>query len=197
MFTGIIETVGIVKNISSEGTNLVFEIESGISSSLTLGQSVSHNGVCLTIIRTGSNSHCVAAVEETIQRTNFGSLKKGSRINLERSMQFNGRLDGHLVQGHVDTVAICIHAESMNGSFKFTFSHPVAPDYISISKGSIAVNGVSLTVVDSSRESFSVSVIPYTYENTIFNELKISDPVNVEFDLIGKYVARILETINS
>ena len=191
MFTGIIEEVGEVVSLRKEGTNVHFEIHSPFTNELKVDQSVAHNGCCLTVVNLDNSSYTVTAIQETHDKTNLGSWKAGTKINLERCMMLNGRLDGHIVQGHVDTIAKCTEIQDLNGSWKFTFSF--FGDFITVEKGSITVNGTSLTVVDSVDNSFSVCIIPYTYDHTNFNSLSVGDQVNIEFDVIGKYVQRILQ----
>ncbi len=196
MFTGIIEAFGRVAAIEREGSNAHFTIESPISHELKIDQSVSHNGVCLTVVEIGDRKHRVTAVDETLQRSNLGQLQIGSLVNLERAMQANARLDGHIVQGHVDVTAICTDVQDLDGSWVFSFEHPFQPEYLLVDKGSICVNGVSLTVVkptnSNKKGTFSVSIIPFTFEHTNFKDLKIGNSVNLEFDVIGKYVAKHL-----
>ena len=183
MFTGIIETLGIVKNIVQENDNFHISIQSEITSELRIDQSVAHNGVCLTVIDIKEKVYTVTAIKETLDKTNLENLTIGDSINL----------DGHIVQGHVDEIAKCISIESQNGSYRFTFKYNSKNNNITIEKGSITINGVSLTVVDSQKNTFSVAIIPYTLENTCFNNLKVDDIVNLEFDVIGKYVARLIQ----
>lgn len=191
MFTGIIEQLGTIQQIEKEQGNVHFTIEAPFTTELKIDQSVAHNGVCLTVVAMKGNEYVVTAIQETLDVTNLGSWKVGSKINLERCMQMNGRLDGHIVQGHVDTIATCIGIEDQDGSWKFIFSYEA--DYVTVKKGSITVNGVSLTVVDSEDGTFSVCIIPYTLEHTSFHQLKLNDEVNLEFDIIGKYVAKLLQ----
>jgi len=194
MFTGIIETLGQLTNVMSDRGNLHVTIESEISDELKIDQSVSHNGVCLTVVRVEEGQHVVTAIEETLLKSNLGILKKGDFINLERCMQMNGRLDGHIVQGHVDQTAKCTLVKQLEGSWEFTFMYDAAPGNVTVEKGSICVNGISLTVINSHENSFSVAIIPYTYEHTNMNYLKEGDTVNLEFDIIGKYVARLMKS---
>lgn len=190
MFTGIIEQVGIVTNIEKERENVHFTIETAFTGELKIDQSVAHNGTCLTVVSISGNQYVVTAIQETLDKTNLGSWNIGTKVNLERCMQLNGRLDGHIVQGHVDTTAVCIAIEDQSGSWKYTFRYET--DQVTVEKGSATVNGVSLTVVDSKPNEFSVCIIPYTYEHTNFHQLQVGDFVNLEFDIIGKYVARLL-----
>lgn len=192
MFTGIIESVGSIRDMEVEGGNIHFTIESDISSELKVDQSVSHNGVCLTVVDHGSDWHKVTAIRETLDRSNLADLSKGDHVNLERCLKVGGRLDGHIVQGHVDTKAKCISVSEQDGSWIFEFEHQAGPGNLTVEKGSITVNGVSLTVVDSSPTGFSVAVIPYTFDHTNFRNIRTGDTVNIEFDVIGKYVARVL-----
>ena len=192
MFTGIIEGIGRVLRIEQEGTNVHFELEAPFTSELKIDQSVAHNGVCLTVVEKQSNSFVVTAIQETLDRTNLGGWKVGDAVNLERCTSLGGRLDGHLVQGHVDATAVLENVVDANGSWVLHFVHEASPENITVQKGSITINGVSLTVVDSHPEGFSVAIIPYTWEHTNLGALKPGDRVNLEFDVIGKYVARIL-----
>ncbi|MEZ2413629.1 riboflavin synthase [Muriicola sp. E247] len=193
MFTGIIETLGKVTQLKQEGSNLHITISSQLASELKIDQSVSHNGVCLTVVGIEEDEYQVTAIEETLLKSNLADLKTGDLVNLERAMILGTRLDGHIVQGHVDTTGTCTNIEQKDGSWYFTFSYPAKADQVTIEKGSITVDGVSLTVVDSEKNSFSVAIIPYTYENTRFKEYKTGSRVNLEFDVIGKYVARLLK----
>ena len=194
MFTGIIETCGLLTDISPERGNLHFTIESEISPELKIDQSVSHNGVCLTVINVNGSKHVVTAIEETLLKSNLDSLRVGDFLNLERCMQMNGRLDGHIVQGHVDQTAICIDVRELSGSWEYTFDYDPAAGNVTVEKGSICVNGISLTVINSLENSFSVAIIPYTFEHTNMQYLKNGDTVNLEFDIIGKYVARLMRS---
>ncbi len=191
MFTGIIETLGIVKDIVKEEENLHLTITSSITNVLKIDQSVAHNGVCLTVVGTENESYTVTAIKETIDKTNVGDWKINDIVNLERAMKLGDRLDGHIVQGHVDQVGLCKSVEETDGSWKFTFEYDAALNNITIEKGSITVNGVSLTVVDSKINEFSVAIIPYTFEHTNFKSFKIGTKINLEFDVIGKYVAKL------
>lgn len=190
MFTGIIECTGIIKQIKNEGTNRIFFINSPISSGLKIDQSVSHDGVCLTVEEINGDIHRVTAIEETLRRTNLSQLTVGSIINLEQCMIMNGRLDGHIVQGHVDCTGTCINIEQKEGSFEFCFQYPTAYSALLIEKGSIAINGTSLTCFDLKNDSFRVAIIPYTMAHTSIGRLKPSDLVNLEFDVLGKYILR-------
>lgn len=190
MFTGIIETLGIIVNIEKEQDNLHFTLSSEITNELKIDQSVAHNGICLTVVSVENNKYTVTAIRETIEKTNVGQWKVSDMINLERAMKLGDRLDGHLVQGHIDQTAICTHIESANGSTYFTFEYDKSLENITIEKGSITVNGVSLTVVNSGINTFSVAIIPYTLEHTNFKTFEIGSVVNLEFDVIGKYVIK-------
>lgn len=192
MFTGIVETLGKVTKLTTEGSNLHLSLTSSISSELKIDQSVAHNGCCLTVVSLSGDEYTVTAIEETLRKTNLGSLKLGDEVNLERCMPINGRLDGHIVQGHVDRVGTCVKAETHQGSWTFGFTYTPDEQHITVPKGSITINGTSLTVVESEKDYFSVAIIPYTYEHTVFKHLKVGDKVNLEFDIIGKYVARLL-----
>lgn len=193
MFTGIIEQLGEIKAIQKEGDNLHFRISAPFNTELKIDQSVAHNGCCLTVVEISEDTYVVTAIQETLDKTNLNTWQVGTKVNLERCMQLNGRLDGHIVQGHVDTTAICTSIEDQNGSWKFTFQY--SNDMITVEKGSITINGTSLTVVDSKEKEFSVCIIPYTFEHTNFHTLKIHDTVNLEFDIIGKYVAKLMGKI--
>lgn len=191
MFTGIIEAFGRVTALEREGENLHISIESELAPELKIDQSVAHNGVCLTVVKCDSKNYTVTAIDETLKKTNLGVLKIGSLVNLERAMKLGDRLDGHMVQGHVDQTAQCIEAKTQDGSWFYTFEYDKSSDQITIEKGSITINGVSLTVVNSKENQFSVAIIPYTYEHTNFNQLNVGDQVNLEFDLIGKYLSKL------
>ena len=193
MFTGIIENTGIVTKIEREKTNVHFTLTSSIAPELKIDQSLAHNGVCLTVVNIDNNSYTVTAIDETLRKTNLGELKEGDTVNLERAMLMNAGLDGHIVQGHVDQTATCTEVLNENGSWIFTFSYDPKLNNVTIEKGSICINGVSLTVVNSKKSSFSVAIIPYTFEHTGFKQMKAGDSVNLEFDVIGKYVKRLLE----
>ncbi|HVM88499.1 MAG TPA: riboflavin synthase [Puia sp.] len=191
MFTGIIETSGIIKDIVTRGTNKTFWIGSAISGELKVDQSVSHNGVCLTVEEVKNNVHRVTAIKETLDKTNLKHWKKEELVNLERCLIMNGRLDGHIVQGHVDTTAICTEIKPLEGSYELTFEFPKKFSHLIIEKGSISLNGISLTVFNAGRKKFSVAIIPYTFEHTNIKNFKKGTIVNIEFDMIGKYVQRI------
>jgi riboflavin synthase len=188
MFTGIIETLGTVTAIESNGTNKSFQIESSITHELKIDQSVAHNGVCLTVVNINGIKYTVTAIDETLKRTNLGLLTVGDKINLERCLPANGRLDGHFVQGHVDLTAICTEVKDENGSWVYKFEYDKSSDQYTVQKGSVCVNGVSLTVVESETGMFSVAIIPYTYDHTNFNSFKVGSKVNIEFDILGKYM---------
>lgn len=195
MFTGIIEASGQVQSIADEGTNLHFTISSPLSGQLKIDQSLAHNGVCLTVVALGNGTHTVTAIEETLRRTNLGKWEIGTEVNLERAMQSNARLDGHIVQGHVDATGVCTEVATLEGSWRFSFEYLFQPEYLLVDKGSVCVNGVSLTVVEpgqlpDGKARFSVAIIPYTFAHTNFRHLKTGDRVNLEFDVIGKYVAK-------
>jgi len=191
MFTGIIETLGIVNGLTKQDGNLHITVSCPLTSELKIDQSVAHNGVCLTVVSIENEMYTVTAIQETIDKTNVGDWKEGDYINLERAMKLGDRLDGHIVQGHVDQTGICKSIEETNGSWLYTFSYDASLNNITIEKGSITVNGVSLTVVNSLVNEFSVAIIPYTYEHTNFKTFSIGTKVNLEFDVIGKYVARL------
>lgn len=191
MFSGIIEKIGKIEDIIIDKTNKTFVISSEISSELKIDQSLAHNGVCLTVIKQIENKHWVTAIEETLQKSNIGYLKIGDYVNLERCMRLSDRLDGHIVQGHVDQTGVCTEVLDQNGSWIYSFNYDDKKENITVEKGSICVNGVSLTVVNSSLNTFSVAIIPYTHENTIFKYLQKNDIVNLEFDIIGKYVSKL------
>lgn len=191
MFTGIIETLGSITALEKEGENIHISVQSSITNELKIDQSVAHNGVCLTVVAIQDNTYTVTAIKETIEKTNLSQWKTNDKVNLERAMKLGDRLDGHIVQGHVDQTAICKNIEEANGSWYFTFEYDPSSNNITIEKGSVTVNGVSLTVVNSKLNEFSVAIIPYTYEHTNFHSFKIGTVVNLEFDVIGKYVARL------
>ena len=189
MFTGIIEGLGIVKTIEKEGENIHFTIDADFTDELKIDQSVAHNGCCLTVVEINNREYVVTAILETLEKTNLGQWGVGTKVNLERCMIMNGRLDGHIVQGHVDTTATCTNIEDQDGSYKFSFEYDSSD--VTVEKGSVTVNGTSLTVVDSKDKGFSVCIIPFTFEHTNFHQLKIGDQINLEFDIIGKYVAKL------
>ena len=191
MFTGIIEGLGEVKQIVKENDNLHLTIKSDFTNELKVDQSVAHNGVCLTVVAIHNDEYTVTAIKETIDKTAIGDLVIGEKVNLERAMKLGDRLDGHIVQGHVDETGICSHIEEQNGSTVFTFNYSSKSNNLTIEKGSITINGVSLTVVNSKDFEFSVAIIPFTKEHTTFNQLKTSDKVNLEFDVLGKYVVKL------
>jgi riboflavin synthase len=193
MFTGIIETLGKVEKLEQEGGNLHITVSSAITAELKIDQSVSHNGVCLTVVSIDADKYTVTAIEETLSKTNLGELKVGEVVNLERAMLMGARLDGHIVQGHVDQTASCSSIEEKDGSWVYTFAYDPKLNNVTIEKGSITVDGVSLTVVDSKKDRFSVAIIPYTYEHTRFHTYKVGATINLEFDVVGKYVSRLLE----
>jgi len=195
MFTGIIERMHTLKSIKEEGTNMHFELETDIISELKVDQSIAHDGVCLTVTKIEEDSYWVTAVQETLEKTNLGSWQLGHQINIERSMQMGGRLDGHMVQGHVDTIATVQSVEEREGSWIYHFSFDSEHAHLLVSKGSICINGVSLTVVDVTANSFSVTIIPYTYEHTGFKNFSEGQKVNLEFDIVGKYIARYRELL--
>lgn len=192
MFTGIIETYGTIEDIRVEGSNKTFRISSKITNELKVDQSVSHNGVCLTVVKTDGDNYWTTAIDETLTKSNLGELKKGDRVNLERCMVANGRFDGHVVQGHVDQTGKVVSVVDQKGSWLIDFEYDPSQGNLTVEKGSIAVNGVSLTCFNSKTNSFTVAIIPYTYENTNIGKLKPGDTVNLEFDIIGKYVKRLL-----
>ena len=193
MFTGIIESLGKIKSLSKEGENLHIEVASELAPMLKIDQSVSHNGVCLTVVSLTETSYVVTAIKETLDKTNIRQLEVGAVVNLERAMKLGDRLDGHIVQGHVDQTAICQEIKKQDGSWVFTFTYDRSLNNITIEKGSVTVNGVSLTVVDSRPNTFNVAIIPYTYQHTNFNTFVKNTMVNLEFDVIGKYVKRITQ----
>lgn len=190
MFTGIIEATGRIQDIRAEGSNLHFTIASPISSELKIDQSLAHNGACLTVVAVADGTHTVTAVAETLDRTNLGQLQVGHPINLERAMLATARLDGHIVQGHVDAMGQCTSVEERDGSWHYHFQYTPTELHLLVDKGSVCINGVSLTVVEPTHDTFSVAIIPYTYEHTNFKDLQPGDSVNLEFDIIGKYIAR-------
>ena len=191
MFTGIIESIGVVKSLVGDKENINITIESDLTSELKIDQSISHNGVCLTIVDVNNKEYIVTAIKETLNKSNIGNLEVNDLVNLERAMKLGDRLDGHIVQGHVDQIATCISIKEEKGSWLYTFKYNSSLGNITIEKGSITVNGISLTVVDSRKDTFKVAIIPYTYKHTNFNCLKIDSIVNLEFDVIGKYVCKL------
>ncbi|MBD5289830.1 MAG: riboflavin synthase [Bacteroides sp.] len=197
MFSGIVEGMGEVVGLEREGTNVTFTLRCPFADELHIDQSLAHNGVCLTIVALGDdNTYKVTAIDETLRRSNLGDLREGDRVNLERSMPVGGRLDGHIVQGHVDTTAECIDVKEEDGSWRYTFRHIFEPElarkgYMTVDKGSVTVNGVSLTVCDPTNDTFSVAIIPYTHDHTNFADIRIGSKVNLEFDILGKYLARL------
>lgn len=194
MFSGIVEECAKVVGIEKDQTNIHFTLTCSFVKELTIDQSVAHNGVCLTVVKKTDTTYTVTAMQETLIKSNLGDLTVGDEVNVERSMNMNGRLDGHIVQGHVDQTAVCTKIDEADGSWYFTFEYdPAQKDYITVEKGSVTVNGVSLTVVNSQKSSFQVAIIPYTFENTNFHNFKVGTRVNLEFDIIGKYIARYLE----
>ena len=193
MFTGIIEDMGMVTNLRKDLNNLHISIKSNITSELKIDQSVAHNGVCLTTVHIEDDIYTVTAIQETLDKSNLGKLKVGDKVNLERAMKLGDRLDGHIVQGHVDQTAVCTKVLETKGSWMFSFKYDSSLSNITIEKGSITINGTSLTVVDSKKDSFSVAIIPYTYDHTNFSTFEIGTVVNLEFDVLGKYVTKLME----
>lgn len=196
MFTGIIETIGEVTKLERVGSNVRLNVRSSISHELKIDQSLAHNGICLTVVGINGDEHVVVAIDETLKKTNLAKVLVGSKLNLERCMQMNGRIDGHLVQGHIDQTAICTTVKEENGSWVFSFEYDATTGNLTVEKGSVCLNGISLTVFNSGKNTFSVAVIPYTYEHTTMNEVKKGTIVNLEFDIIGKYVAKYAGTNN-
>lgn len=192
MFCGIVEEAAMVVKVEKDLENLHITMECSFAQDLAIDQSVAHNGVCLTVVRKQANTYTVTAIQETLLKSNLGLLQPGDKVNLERSMIMNGRIDGHIVQGHVDQTAVCTDIKEADGSWYFTFSYDDSKGNMTVEKGSVTVNGVSLTVVNSQKESFQVAIIPYTYEHTNFHQIKPGTVVNLEFDIIGKYIAKIL-----
>ena len=191
MFTGIIETLGRVEKIEKDRENINLTIQTNITDELKIDQSIAHNGVCLTVVAISGKNYVVTAIKETLDKTNLGHLSENDLLNIERAMKLGDRLDGHIVQGHVDQTAVCTEISENDGSWIFTFVYDANANNITIEKGSVTVNGVSLTVVDSKKNQFSVAIIPYTYTHTGFSKFKKGTVVNLEFDVIGKYVARL------
>ena len=192
MFTGIIETTGEITKTERDGTNVHFSVKSSLSNELKVDQSVAHNGVCLTVVEVSDNVHVVTAIDETLRKTNLGKWKQGTVVNLERCMVANGRFDGHVVQGHVDQIGTVKQVQEQDGSWLFDFEYDPSLGNVTVEKGSICVNGTSLTCFNSEEGSFRVAIIPYTYEHTCFHQLRAGDKINLEFDIIGKYVKRLL-----
>ncbi len=196
MFSGIVEEAALVVKIEKEKDNLHITMQCSFTDELKIDQSISHNGVCLTVVKTEGDTYTVTAIRETLEKTNLGLLKPGDKVNLERSTKLDGRLDGHMVQGHIDQTAVCTEVKEAGGSWYYTFEYdPAKDDYITVEKGSISVNGVSLTVVNSQKSSFQVAIIPFTYEVTNFHQIRKGTVVNLEFDILGKYIARIVKQI--
>lgn len=193
MFTGIIETLGTVTDLYTDQGNLHLTINSNLAHELKIDQSIAHNGICLTVVAIADGLHTVTAIAETLNKTNLSNLQLGDIINLERCMRMNDRLDGHIVQGHVDQTAVCISYKELEGSWEYTFEYDATQGNVTVEKGSVCVNGVSLTVVNSFQNTFSVAIIPYTYEHTNLQQVKEGSVVNLEFDVIGKYVARLMQ----
>jgi riboflavin synthase len=189
MFTGIIEQIAEVVKVESEGSNVHISLKSTITSELKIDQSVAHNGVCLTVVNINGDEYIVTAIKETLDKSNIGLLVVGSKVNIERCLKLGGRLDGHMVQGHVDQTAKCVEIKKENGSYVYTFKHKMS-DNMTVEKGSVCVNGISLTVINSKDTSFSVAIIPYTHEHTNFHEFEFGTVVNIEFDILGKYIAK-------
>lgn len=196
MFSGIVETMAKVIAVQQDKENKHFTLECEFGNELKIDQSVAHNGVCLTVVKRDGNQYVVTAMDETLKRSNLGLLQPGDEVNVERSMQMNGRLDGHIVQGHVDTTATCTNIEDAEGSYIYTFEYEVSNEmiergYFTVDKGSVTVNGVSLTVCNPTRNSFQVCIIPFTFEHTNFHNFKVGSKVNIEFDILGKYISRM------
>lgn len=190
MFTGIVEATGIVKKVEWDRSNMILTVASPISKELKIDQSVSHNGVCLTVVACDEHSHRMVLIDETLQKTNFGLIQEGDEVNLERCLTFNGRLDGHMVQGHVDLTGTCSEVLDQNGSWKYTIEYDVNSGFVTVPKGSVCLNGISLTVVDSKPGLLSVAIIPYTFEHTNMKRVVAGSKINIEFDIIGKYIAQ-------
>ncbi len=193
MFTGIVEAMGSLVKTEAKGTNVEFWFTCPFTQELKVDQSLAHNGVCLTVVEIQGEQYRVTAIDETLQKTNLGNLKIGQKVNLERCMAANARFDGHIVQGHVDLTGICTEITDQNGSWEYRFSYPKSSGHVTVEKGSICVNGTSLTVVDSQDDSFTVCIIPYTYEHTVFHQLSVGDRVNLEFDILGKYIKKLMQ----
>jgi riboflavin synthase len=193
MFTGIVEAMGSLVKKEAKGSNVEFWFTSSFTQELKVDQSLAHNGVCLTVVEIKGDQYRVTAIDETLQKTNIGDVAIGQKVNLERCMAANARFDGHIVQGHVDLTGICTEINDQNGSWEYRFSYPKSSGHVTVEKGSICLNGTSLTVVDSQDDSFTVCIIPYTYEHTVFHQLKIGDRVNLEFDILGKYIKKLMQ----
>jgi riboflavin synthase len=193
MFTGIVEAMGSLVKTETKGTNVEFWFTCPFTQELKVDQSLAHNGVCLTVVEIQGEQYRVTAIDETLQKTNLGDLKIGQKVNLERCMAANARFDGHIVQGHVDLTGVCTEITDQNGSWEYRFSYPKSSGHVTVEKGSICVNGTSLTVVDSQDDSFTVCIIPYTYEHTVFHQLSVGDRVNLEFDILGKYIKKLMQ----
>ena len=193
MFTGIVEAMGSLVRKEAKGTNVEFWFTSPFTQELKVDQSLAHNGVCLTVVEIQEEQYRVTAIDETLQKTNMGDVAIGQKVNLERCMAANARFDGHIVQGHVDLTGICTEIKDQQGSWEYRFSYPASSGHVTVEKGSICVNGTSLTVVDSQDDSFTVCIIPYTYEHTVFHQIKLGDRVNLEFDILGKYIKKLMQ----
>jgi riboflavin synthase len=193
MFTGIVEAMGSLVRKEAKGTNVEFWFKSPFTQELKVDQSLAHNGVCLTVVEILGDQYRVTAIDETLQKTNIGDVAIGQKVNLERCMAANARFDGHIVQGHVDLTGVCTEIKDQQGSWEYRFTYPASSGHVTVEKGSICVNGTSLTVVDSQDDSFTVYIIPYTYEHTVFHQLKIGDRVNLEFDILGKYIKKLMQ----
>ena len=193
MFTGIVEAMGSLVRKEVKGTNVEFWFTSPFTQELKVDQSLSHNGVCLTVVEIQGEQYRVTAIDETLQKTNMGDVVIGQKVNLERCMAANARFDGHIVQGHVDLTGICTEIKDQQGSWEYRFSYPASSGHVTVEKGSICVNGTSLTVVDSQDDSFTVCIIPYTYEHTVFHQINLGDRVNLEFDILGKYIKKLMQ----
>ena len=193
MFTGIVEAMGSLVRTEAKGTNVEFWFTCPFTQELKVDQSLAHNGVCLTVVEIQGEQYRVTAIDETLQKTNLGDLKLGQKVNLERCMAANARFDGHIVQGHVDLTGVCTEIKDQQGSWEYRFSYPKTSGHVTVEKGSICVNGTSLTVVDSQDDSFTVCIIPYTYEHTVFHQLSVGDRVNLEFDILGKYIKKLMQ----
>ena len=193
MFTGIVEAMGSLVRKEAKGTNVEFWFTSPFTQELKVDQSLANNGVCLTVVEILGDQYRVTAIDETLQKTNMGDVAIGQKVNLERCMSANARFDGHIVQGHVDLTGICTEIKDQQGSWEYRFSYPASSGHVTVDKGSICVNGTSLTVVDSQDDSFTVCIIPYTYEHTVFHQLRVGDRVNLEFDILGKYIKKLMQ----